>query len=120
MGHIFPQKPLKVKNCKSIVKSVRWLDYCAHCQSAPYGVQSAPYGVQSAPYGVQSAPYGVQSGLFPLEGQLELVDGAWSEGVARQAVWLSGLVPFAQAEAILQEIGQVNISRCSIWRRTEV
>jgi len=40
--------------------------------------------------------------------------------VARQAVWLSGLVPFEQAEAILQEIGQVNISRCSIWRRTQL
>lgn len=34
-------------------------------------------------------------------------------------MWLSGLVPFAQAEAILQEIGQVNISRASIWRPTE-
>jgi hypothetical protein len=32
---------------------------------------------------------------------------------------LSGLVPFAQAEKILQEIGQVNISRGSIWRRSE-
>lgn len=39
--------------------------------------------------------------------------------MARQAVWLSGLVPYAQAEAILQEIGQVNISRCSIWRRAD-
>lgn len=61
-----------------------------------------------------------KAGFFPLEGQLELVDGAWSEGVARQAVWLGGLVPFEQAELILQEIGQVNISRCSIWRRTEL
>jgi hypothetical protein len=40
--------------------------------------------------------------------------------VARQAVWLSGLVPFEQAEAILQEIGRVNISRCSIWRRAGI
>ena len=40
--------------------------------------------------------------------------------MARQAVWLSGLVPYEQAEAILQEIGQVNISRCSIWRRADV
>jgi hypothetical protein len=40
--------------------------------------------------------------------------------VARQAVWLSGLVPFEQAEAILQEIGQVNVSRCSIWRRADI
>jgi len=39
--------------------------------------------------------------------------------VIRQAVWLSGLVPYAQAEAILHEIGEVNISRCSIWRRSE-
>lgn len=47
------------------------------------------------------------------------MDGTWSEGVVRHAVWLSGLAPFAQAEAILQEIGQVNISRASIWRHTE-
>ena len=40
--------------------------------------------------------------------------------MARHAVWLSGLVPFEQAEAILQEIGQVNISRCSIWRRADI
>ena len=61
-----------------------------------------------------------KAGFFPLNEQLELVDGLWSEDVARQAVWLSGLVPFEQAEAILQEIGQVNISRCSIWRRSGV
>jgi hypothetical protein len=61
-----------------------------------------------------------KAGFFPLNDQLELVDGLWSEGVARQAVWLSGLVPFEQAEAILQEIGQVDISRCSIWRRSQV
>lgn len=59
-------------------------------------------------------------GLFPLQSQLELSDAGWSEGVARQAVWLSGLVPYAQAETILQEIGQVNISRCSIWRRSDL
>jgi len=35
-------------------------------------------------------------------------------------VWLSGLVPYAQAEAILHEIGQVNVSRSSIWRRTDI
>ncbi len=61
-----------------------------------------------------------KAGFFPLSDQLELVDGRWSEDVVRQAVWLSGLVPFEQAEAILQEIGQVNISRGSIWRRSQV
>jgi len=29
-------------------------------------------------------------------------------------------VPFEQAEKILREIGQVNISRCSIWQRSQV
>lgn len=38
----------------------------------------------------------------------------------RQAVWLSGLVSYEQAETILQEIGQVNISRNSIWRQSQL
>jgi hypothetical protein len=58
--------------------------------------------------------------LFPLQSQLKQCDAGWSEGIARQAVWLGGLVPFEQAEKILQEIGQVNISRCSIWQRSQV
>lgn len=57
-------------------------------------------------------------GIFPLSRRLEPSEASWSEGVSRQAVWLSGLVPFAQAATILQDIGQVNISRCSIWRRS--
>jgi hypothetical protein len=57
--------------------------------------------------------------VFPLQHQLEQADAGWSEGLARQAVWLSGFVPFEQAEKILQAIGQVNISRCSIWRRSQ-
>jgi hypothetical protein len=58
--------------------------------------------------------------VFPLQTKLKQCDEGWSEGIARQAVWLAGIVPFEQAERILQEIGQVNISRCSIWRRTGV
>jgi len=58
--------------------------------------------------------------VFPLQRQLKQCDEGWSEGISRQAVWLGGLVPFAQAARILQEIGQVNISRCSIWQRSQV
>jgi hypothetical protein len=58
--------------------------------------------------------------VFPLQSQLKQHDEGWSEGIARQAVWLGGLVPYEQAERILQEIGQVNISRCSIWRRSQM
>lgn len=58
--------------------------------------------------------------VFPLQSQLKQCDEGWSEGIARHAVWLGGLVSFEQAERILQEIGQVNISRCSIWQRSQV
>lgn len=58
-------------------------------------------------------------GFFPLDEQLELKDRHWSEGLARQAVWLSGLVPFEQAAQILQEVGQVDISPSSVWRLSQ-
>ena len=34
-------------------------------------------------------------------------------------MWLSGLVTFAQAEQILHEVGQINMSQSSVWRRVE-
>lgn len=44
----------------------------------------------------------------------------WSEGVEREAVWLSGAVSsFALVAEILQRIGGVNLSRSSIWRVTQ-
>jgi hypothetical protein len=42
-----------------------------------------------------------------------------SERVAKQAVWLSGLVAFAQAEQILREVGGIDISQRSIWLRVD-
>lgn len=46
--------------------------------------------------------------------------GAWSEGVARRASWLGGMLPFAQAAAVFAEVGQVSISTETVWRQTEV
>jgi hypothetical protein len=43
----------------------------------------------------------------------------WSEQIAKQAVWLSGLVTFEKAEEILDKIGQIEISDSSVWRRTK-
>lgn len=60
-----------------------------------------------------------KAGFFPLSEQLQVVEEHFSQGVARQAVWLAGLVPYAQAAAILAEIGQVTISATSIWRRLQ-
>jgi hypothetical protein len=59
------------------------------------------------------------AGLFPLDNQLELWERHWSEQVAKQAVWLSGLVTFDKAAEILQEIGQVQMSDTSVWRRVK-
>lgn len=58
----------------------------------------------------------VTKGFFPLDEQLGVKDKHWSEGVAKQAVKLSGLLPFAEAAEVLQEVGQVNISASSVWR----
>ena len=43
----------------------------------------------------------------------------WSEQVAKQAVWLSGLVAYRRAAEVLQNVGQIDISASSIWRRVE-
>jgi hypothetical protein len=43
----------------------------------------------------------------------------WSEQVAKQAVWLSGLVAYEQAAEILVQVGQIAISASSIWRRAQ-
>ena len=58
----------------------------------------------------------VRKGFFPLDEQLELEDQRWSEGLAKQAVWLSGLVPYEQAAEIMQTVGQADISASSVWR----
>jgi hypothetical protein len=58
--------------------------------------------------------------FFPLDEQLGLCDGHWSEGLVREAVWMSGLVAYEQAVVILQRLGQVNVSGSSIWRRVQV
>jgi len=48
------------------------------------------------------------------------LDSQWSEQLAKQAVWLSGLVAFEHAEEILSQLGQVSMSDSTIWRHTDV
>jgi hypothetical protein len=40
--------------------------------------------------------------------------------VAKSAVWLSGLVTYAEVATILQTIGEIPISASSVWRRVRV
>jgi hypothetical protein len=61
-----------------------------------------------------------KAGFSPLDRQLELGDRVWSDGLAREAVWLSAAVPsFELVQEILKRIGQVQISPASIWRSTQ-
>ena len=57
--------------------------------------------------------------FFPLDEQLLLWEKHWSEQVAKQAVWLGGLLPYEEAAEILQRVGQITISKSSIWRRVK-
>lgn len=61
----------------------------------------------------------VKVGFFPLSEQLGVVAEHCSPGVVRQAVWLAGLVPYDQAEAILAQIGYLSVSASTIWRRVQ-
>ncbi len=60
------------------------------------------------------------AGFFPLDEQLQLWDQHWSEQVAKQAVRLSGLMKFEDAETVLRELGQIVMSDTSVWRRVQV
>jgi hypothetical protein len=57
--------------------------------------------------------------FFPLDRQLQLWEKHWSEQLAKQAVWLSGLVEYEKAAEILARVGHVCMSTSSVWRRTQ-
>jgi hypothetical protein len=61
-----------------------------------------------------------KAGFFPLDEQLEVWDGHWSEQVAKLAVWLGGLVEFENAAEIFDRVGHIPISSSSVWRRVKV
>ena len=50
---------------------------------------------------------------------MQVFDLHWSEGVARQAVWLSGKMPFGDAAEVIEELGQIAISKSSVWRLSQ-
>jgi hypothetical protein len=49
---------------------------------------------------------------------LRLWDKHWSEQLAKEAVWLSGLVTFEKVAEIMTRVGQIPISSSSVWQRT--
>ena len=59
-----------------------------------------------------------RAGFFPLDEQLELRDGSWSEGMSREMVWLSGKTgSYAEATEIFNRLAQVEVSQGSVQGR---
>jgi hypothetical protein len=63
---------------------------------------------------------GADQSIFPLDEQLELWEHHGSESVVKYAVWLSGLVTYEEAAAILTQDGEIPIAASSVWRRVKV
>jgi hypothetical protein len=57
--------------------------------------------------------------IFPLDEQWKLDARGYSSGLSYQVVWLSGLVPFAQVQHILVEVGQITVSKTTLWEQTQ-
>jgi hypothetical protein len=57
--------------------------------------------------------------FFPLDKAWGLEASVYSPELKRQRVWLSGLLPYAQAEAVMARIGKRTISDSSLWRAVE-
>jgi hypothetical protein len=57
--------------------------------------------------------------FFPLDKQWGLDGSVYSPELKRQMVWLSGLLPYAQAEAVMARIGKRSLSDSSLWRTVD-
>lgn len=63
--------------------------------------------------------HSVVQAFFPLDKQWQLDRSVFTKEVARQMVWLSGLLPYEQCEAVFAEIGEQWLSASSLWRQTQ-
>jgi len=57
--------------------------------------------------------------FFPLDEVLALPEPHWSAGVVRRVVWLSGKFSYGDALAVLEEEGDVGISKSTVWQLTQ-
>jgi hypothetical protein len=57
--------------------------------------------------------------IFPLDEQLELQHDSLSPLLARNAIWLSSLLPYEQAAQVLARIGGYSIPTTTLWEHTQ-
>lgn len=58
--------------------------------------------------------------IFPLDKQWHLNQSVYSYEMAAKMVWLSGLLPYEQCEAVLERIGEWVLPSSSIWRQVQL
>ena len=57
--------------------------------------------------------------VFPQDEQWDLNETVYSSEMAKQMVWLSGLLPYEQCEQVFERIGERLMPCSSIWRQTQ-
>ena len=57
--------------------------------------------------------------FFPLDERWGLTDSLYSPELARQMVWLSGLLPYAEAVQVFERIAHRVLPGSSLWRQTQ-
>lgn len=60
-----------------------------------------------------------RKGYFPLDRRWELNETNCSPELARQMVWVSGLVPYGKAAQVFERIGHRQIPRWCLWAQTQ-
>lgn len=57
--------------------------------------------------------------IFPLDEAWGLNETVYSSEMAKRMVWLSGLLPYEQCQAVFERIGERLIPASSVWRQTQ-
>jgi hypothetical protein len=57
-------------------------------------------------------------GFFPLDKEIGIWDGSWSEGVVKLAVWVAGRNSYRETEETLSRVGGISMSASRIWGYT--
>ena len=61
----------------------------------------------------------VERGFFPLDERWGLGNSQYSGELAKQMVWLSGLLPYGQVAQVFERVGHRRIPQGNLWRETQ-
>jgi len=68
---------------------------------------------------IMSVP-SVGTDIFPLDEQWGIQSGLYSDGLAQQMVWLSGVLPYEQCQQAFERLAERPMPTSSIWRQSQL